>query len=128
MQIPGWGVLIVALVAAHRYFGLSVAWAFVIFVAWFLKDWAIYPILKNHYQFRVEAPSGRLVGRQATAREPLCPKGYVQLGGELWLAEVMKDGGPVEAGEEVTIEAVDGLTLRVRRVPSARSASGSAPR
>ena len=120
LQIPGWGVLVVALVGAHRYLGLSVVWAIVIFVAWFLKDVAIYPILKNHYHFRVEAPSDSLVGRKATAREPLRPMGYVQLRGELWSAEVVKGGDPVEAGEEVTIEAVDGLTLRVRRVPSAR--------
>ena len=120
LQIPGWGVLVVALVGAHRYLGLSVVWAIVIFVAWFLKDWAIYPILKNHYRFRVEAPSDRLVGRRATAREPLRPTGYVQLRGELWLAEVVKGGDPVEAGDDVTVEAVDGLTLRVRRVPSAR--------
>jgi hypothetical protein len=38
----------------------------------------------------------------------------VQLRGELWRAEVVKGGGPVEAGDEVTVEAVDGLTLRVR--------------
>ena len=120
LQIPGWGVLVVALVGAHRYLGLSAVWAIVIFVAWFLKDVAIYPILKNHYHFRVEAPSDSLVGRKATAREPLRPMGYVQLRGELWSAEVVKGGDPVEAGEEVTVEAVDGLTLRVRRVPSAR--------
>jgi membrane protein implicated in regulation of membrane protease activity len=120
LQVPGWGVLVVALVAANRYLGLSVGWAFVVFVAWFLKDWAIYPILKNHYRFRVEAPSDRLIGRQATARQPLRPTGYVQLKGELWLAEVVKDGAPVEEGDEVAIEAVEGLTLRVRRVPSDR--------
>ncbi len=128
LQIPGWGVLVAALVGAHRYFGLSVVWAIAIFVAWFLKDWAIYPILKNHYQFRVEPPPDRLVGQKATAREPLRPTGYVELRGELWLAEVVKGGDPVEAGDEVAVEAVEGLTLRVRLVPSARRVSGSAPR
>ena len=120
LQIPGWGVLVVALVAANRYLGLSLSWAIIIFAAWLLKDWAIYPILKNHYRFRVEPPSDRLVGRLARAREPLRPRGYVQLGGELWLAEVVTGVGPVEAGDEVRVEAVDGLTLRVRPAPSAR--------
>jgi membrane protein implicated in regulation of membrane protease activity len=85
-----------------------------------LKDWAIYPILKNHYRFRVEHPSDRLVGCLATAREPLRPGGYVQLRGELWLAELATGAGPVEAGDEVRVEAVEGLTLRVRPAPSAR--------
>ncbi len=120
LQIPGWGVLIVALLAANRYLGLSLVGAIVVFVAWFLKDWAFYPILKNHYRFRVEAPSDRLVGRVATAREPLRPRGYVQLRGELWLAEVVAGVDPVEAGDEVRVEAVDGLTLRVRPAPGAR--------
>jgi membrane protein implicated in regulation of membrane protease activity len=120
LQIPGWGVLIVALIAAHRYFGLSLSWAAVIFAAWFLKDWAIYPLLKNHYRFRVEPPAGSLIGRRATAREPLRPTGYVLLRGELWLAEVVKGEGPVAAGDEVTVEAVEGLTLRVRPAPAAR--------
>jgi membrane protein implicated in regulation of membrane protease activity len=120
LQVPGWGVLIVALVGANRYLGLSPFWAVVAFIAWFLKDWAIYPILKNHYRFRVEPPSDHLVGRLGTAREPLRPKGYVELRGELWLAEVVAGVGPVGAGDEVRVVAVEGLTLRVRPEPSAR--------
>ncbi len=120
LQIPGWGVLIVALFAANHYLGLSLFWASVIFAAWFLKDWAIYPMLKNHYRFRVEPPSDSLVGRRATAREALQPSGYVLLRGELWLAELARGEGPVAAGEEVTIEAVEGLTLRVRPARAAR--------
>ncbi len=120
LQIPGLGVLVVALVAAHRYLGLSAGWGGLIFLAWFLTDWAIYPLLKDYYRFRVEPPSEGLVGRRATAREPLRPAGYVELRGELWLAEVMNGGGPVGAGGEVTVEAVEGLTLRVRPAPPAR--------
>ncbi len=120
LQIPGWGVLIVALFAANRYLGLSPLWAAVIFAAWFLKDWAIYPMLKNHYRFRVKPPSDSLVGRRATAKEALRPTGYVLLRGELWLAELVRGEGPVVAGEEVTVEAVEGLTLRVRPARAVR--------
>lgn len=123
LQIPGWGVLAVGLVAAHRYLGVSTFWAVVVFVAWLLKDWAFYPVLKKHYRFRVDEPSENLVGTRATARQPLRPngpKGYVQLRGELWLAELAKGADAVERGDEVAIEAVDGLTLKVRRVPSGR--------
>ncbi|HEY7697652.1 MAG TPA: NfeD family protein [Vicinamibacteria bacterium] len=123
LQIPGWGVLVVALAAAHRYLGLPVLWAIAVFGAWLLKDLAFYPVLKKHYRFRVDQPTESLVGVRATAREPLRPKGpkgYVQLRGELWLAELAKGADPVETGDEVAVEAVEGLTLRVRRVPSAR--------
>jgi membrane protein implicated in regulation of membrane protease activity len=124
LQIPGWGVLAAALWAANRYAGLSRAWAVGILFAWFLKDWAIYPILKSHYRLRAESPSARLIGKVARARERIDPRGYVELEGELWAAEVAEDGGPVERGGEVTIEGVEGLTLRVRGKPAAPRASG----
>jgi membrane protein implicated in regulation of membrane protease activity len=120
LQVPGWGVLAAALLLAHRYLGLSVPWAVAIFAAWFLKDWAIYPLLKSHYRLRAEPPSEGLVGRSAIAREPLRPMGYVELRGELWLAELVKGERAVEPGEEVTVQAVDGLTLRVRGKPAVR--------
>lgn len=120
LQIPGWGVLIVALAAAHRYVGLPVLWAIVFFGIWLLKDWALYPILKTHYRFRVEHPQEDLVGKRAKAREALRPRGYVQIRGELWLAELAKGADPAEPGDEVEIVEVEGLTLRVRPVPPAR--------
>ncbi|MGH9319181.1 MAG: NfeD family protein [Vicinamibacteria bacterium] len=115
LQIPGWGVLIVALILAHRYFGLSTAWALVIFALWLVKDWAIYPVLKKYYDFKTEEPTSRLVGQRAVAQQALRPRGYVRLWGELWLAEVANHTQPVAAGDEVIVEAIEGLTLRVRR-------------
>lgn len=54
-----------------------------------------------------------LVGRAAVARSDLDPQGFVTLEGERWRATA--DDGPVRAGERVTITAVEGLKLRVRR-------------
>jgi membrane protein implicated in regulation of membrane protease activity len=117
LQVPGWGVLIAALLLSHRYAGLSYGWALVVFGVWLLKDWALYPVLKKHYRLRNEEPAEAMLGRRATAEQPLHPRGYVRLHGELWLADAA-DGAPIERGEEVVIEGVDGLTLRVRRSES----------
>ncbi len=54
-----------------------------------------------------------LVGRRATVVERLTPGGRVRLGDELWHAVA---DTTVEAGREVEITAVEGLTLRVRPV------------
>jgi membrane-bound serine protease (ClpP class) len=54
-----------------------------------------------------------LVGRLAQARTPLTPEGTVFIQGELWVATAV--GGPVEAGEQVEILAVDGFHLQVKR-------------
>jgi membrane protein implicated in regulation of membrane protease activity len=115
LQVPGWGVLVALLALAHRYLALPRGWAFVLFGAWLLKDWAIYPVLKKHYDLRAEEPTDRLLGKHGVAEQPLRPRGYVRLRGELWLADV-GDGPAVEPEEEVVVEAVEGLTLRVKRV------------
>jgi membrane-bound serine protease (ClpP class) len=54
-----------------------------------------------------------LVGALATTRSDLSPTGTVYLKGEWWEAEA--DGAPIEAGEQVRVESVDGFRLRVTR-------------
>jgi membrane-bound serine protease (ClpP class) len=52
-----------------------------------------------------------LVATRAVALDRLAPAGQVRIGGELWNATSESD---VEAGSEVVITGVEGLTLRVR--------------
>lgn len=64
---------------------------------------------------RMPASLGTLamVGNKAIARSDLEPEGYVFVEGERWKAIV--EDGPVRRGEAVTITAVKGLTLTVKR-------------
>jgi membrane-bound serine protease (ClpP class) len=57
-----------------------------------------------------------LVGHTAVVRTRLQPHGQVYLHGELWRAET--DGDDVEAGREVVVQSVEGLTLRVNPAPA----------
>jgi membrane-bound serine protease (ClpP class) len=54
-----------------------------------------------------------LVGTLATVRTDLSPTGTVHLKGEWW--EAKAEDGPIEAGEQVRVESVDGFRLRVKR-------------
>jgi membrane-bound serine protease (ClpP class) len=55
-------------------------------------------------------------GRTGTARTDLTPKGSVQIGGELWSAELEKDDGTkLPAGTRVVVVRVDGLRVIVRK-------------
>ena len=54
-----------------------------------------------------------LVGRTAVVKAALAPKGEVLIEGELWTA--ISEAGRVEAGQEVVIARIDGLTLYVTR-------------
>jgi membrane-bound serine protease (ClpP class) len=57
--------------------------------------------------------SDRLVGALATARTDLAPAGTIYLKGEWWEAEA--ENGPIQAGEQVRIKAVEGFRVRVTR-------------
>jgi membrane-bound serine protease (ClpP class) len=52
-----------------------------------------------------------LIGQTAVVRSPLDPKGTVFVEGEIWNASM--EGGEADAGEEVTVQDVDGLRLKV---------------
>jgi membrane-bound serine protease (ClpP class) len=52
-----------------------------------------------------------LIGQTAVVRAALDPKGTVFVEGEIWNASI--EGGRADPGEEVTVDGVEGLRLRV---------------
>ena len=55
-----------------------------------------------------------LMGAEGDVRVPIDPVGQVFVKGALWRAERAEGDGPIPTGDRVRVEAVDGLTLRVR--------------
>jgi membrane-bound serine protease (ClpP class) len=53
-----------------------------------------------------------LIGQVGEVREPLDPRGMIFVSGELWRA--VSPAGPVPAGTQVEVLAINGLTLTVR--------------
>ncbi len=66
---------------------------------------------------RVRSGREALVGARGRAREPIGPahEGRVLVEGALWRARAGYPDEPVETGDTVVVERVDGLTLTVRR-------------
>lgn len=60
---------------------------------------------------RARVGAEALVGREAVVVTPCHPEGQVRLQGEIWKARC--EAG-ADAGDRVTVEAVEGLTLLVR--------------
>jgi membrane-bound serine protease (ClpP class) len=56
-----------------------------------------------------------LVGAEGEVRTALEPFGQVWVGGALWRARASGEEAPIELGDRVVVESVDGLTLQVRR-------------
>lgn len=69
-----------------------------------------------------------LVGARVAATERLAPRGYIRVRHELWSAEAA-GGQEIEAGTIVRVEAVEGLTLRVKAdaEPQEREPAAAAP-
>jgi membrane-bound serine protease (ClpP class) len=65
------------------------------------------PVLTGHEE---------LSDRIGEVRTPIDPVGQVFVEGALWRAEAAGASGPIARGVRVRVEAVDGLTLRVRPV------------
>ena len=113
-QIPGWLVAVAAALLLHRWSVLP-GWAAVaLVVVWAAKDAVLYPFLRASYEPDGRSVIERLVGLGGTATEPLTPRGYVRVRGELWLAEAVIDDVVIASGQAVTVAAVRGTTLLVR--------------
>jgi membrane-bound serine protease (ClpP class) len=56
-----------------------------------------------------------LMGKTGLVRSEINPRGSVQLGGELWSAELVDGDAPIARGERVEVIRVEGNRLRVRR-------------
>jgi membrane-bound serine protease (ClpP class) len=54
-----------------------------------------------------------MIGHIAVAMTPLAPTGQVEVRGEIWKATLPPDATPLPAGAQVTVRAIDGLTLTV---------------
>jgi membrane-bound serine protease (ClpP class) len=78
-------------------------------------------VLAAHREQPVRAGHEELIGALAEARTSLDPEGQVWIEGALWRARLAGDGGPLRPGDRVTVEAVEGLTLKVRPEPPSES-------
>ena len=112
-QVPGMALAGVVLVALVRVWDLSPRTALLLFAFWVIKDLAFYPLLRNAYAGSTHDAGEELVGALGTARERLDPAGYVQVGAELWRAEVADGARSIPRGGAVLVREVRGLTLVV---------------
>jgi membrane protein implicated in regulation of membrane protease activity len=113
LQSPGWMVAAIVAWALWRQDVLGGATAGGLLALWVLKDAALYPWLRHAYE-PSRPPVDALIGREATARTPLAPDGWVRVGAELWRARLAGDAPPADPGTATVVEKVDGLTLVVR--------------
>ena len=113
LNIPGLAAVILILIIIQHWIALPL-WLFLGITAfWVVKDMVLFPFVWRAYDSGRAGQSRSMVGERGIARERLAPAGYVLVRGELWRAEIIDDGPPVEMGQPVKIVKMDGLTLFV---------------
>jgi len=125
LQAPSWALAAVVLVGLHRW-GYLPAWiAAVLLLAFVVKDLALYPWLRRSYAVDTRTPAEQqLVGERAVVTQPLSPRGYVRVRGELWRAEALDPGRDIHTGAAVEVVAARGLTLVVRKTTAEPTGQG----
>ena len=113
LNIPGLAAVILILIIIQHWVVLPVWLFWSIIGFWIVKDVVLFPFVWRAYDWERSDRSRSMIGERGIAKERLAPKGYVQVRGELWRAEII-DGGPsIEMGQSVKIVKMDGLTLLV---------------
>ena len=72
------------------------------------------------------AGTEEMIGSVAEARTAIAASGQVFTRGTLWSARLADGAEPVQAGDRVVVEAIDGLTLVVRPQSQVQTSGGSA--
>tara|TARA_B100000949_G_scaffold226223_1_gene231313 strand:+ start:511 stop:918 length:408 start_codon:yes stop_codon:yes gene_type:complete len=115
-QIPGWVIATATSWWLYQSMNIPALAALAIPVFWFVKDMALYPLLRTAYETDETPPVQRFIGECGMPIERLAPSGYVRIKGELWRAEA--EGDPIEPDVTVKVIGAKGLVLRVQAAPT----------
>lgn len=118
LQGPGWLLAGVVLFVLWRWTKISGQLGASLFFLWVGKDIAVYPFVRNAYRSDVPTGAKRMVGRTGVVQQPLVPRGYVRVQGELWRAEGPPGNPPLPAGAAVRITGARRMTLVVEARPA----------
>ena len=113
MNLPGVAAFIAVLLIIRHWVELP-GWLFwVLVTCWVAKEAVLFPFVWRAYEPNDASLTGALVGECGIVKKRLAPSGYVQVRGELWRAEPLDGGPPLEIDRLVRIEKMEGLTLYV---------------
>jgi membrane protein implicated in regulation of membrane protease activity len=113
LQLPGQIFFLLLLILIRRWIAFSDYLMWGLPAIWIGKDIVLFPFLWRYYATDPSADSSRMVGRMGVALSRLAPDGHVRVGGERWRASIAEGASPIEKGQAICVDAIDGLRLTV---------------
>ncbi len=110
LQLPGFILLVLALIFIQKWAAIPVWIFWCIIIIWAAKDIILFRYTWRAYDWD---PKNPLIGARGIARDHLAPSGYVKVGNELWQAEVPAGSPPIESGMNIRVKGVRGFMLLV---------------
>jgi len=113
LQVPSLALLVLILILVRQWMDLPVwfVWGFIAFSV--AKDVILFPFVRCAFNWDCPGANS-IVGAQGVVEKTLAPLGYIRVRGELWQAEMVEDGRPIDRGETVLVRGIRGLTLLVQ--------------
>ena len=113
LNIPEFVAMLLILVVIQYWVVIPVWLLWSIIGFWIVKDAILFPFIWRAYDWDRAGKSRSMIGERGVAKEKLIPAGYVKIRGELWRAEKIGAGPPIEEGQPVRVKKMEGLTLFV---------------
>lgn len=113
LNIPEFAAMLLILVVIQYWVVIPVWLLWSIIGFWIVKDVVLFPFIWRAYDWDRAGKSRSMIGARGVAIEKLNPAGYIQIHGELWRAEKIGEGPPIEEGQPVRVKKMEGLTLFV---------------
>jgi membrane protein implicated in regulation of membrane protease activity len=113
LQIPFTALLIVVLILMRKWVDLPLWFVCGLIALSVIKDIALFPLVWMSYDPDSPVLTNRMEGTRGIAIDDLHPSGYVEIGAELWQAEVLGGSPSIRRGQRVRVSGIRGLTLLV---------------
>ena len=89
-------------------------WLFItLCTLWVAKDFVLFPFVWHAYDWDHNKESNPMVGMPGVVHERIDPKGFVEVRGERWQAELSDAQSPLEKGKAIRVVGMKGLVLFV---------------
>ena len=113
LQIPGLLSLILILFVIEYWVKIPLWLVSSVVVFSVIKDIILFPFVWTAYDNRSYDANLKMIGQKGVAQEVLDPRGYVQVRGELWRAEIAEGCQPIQKGASLKVKEIRGLNLIV---------------